>query len=282
MDEPSATASENEKNGIPRFAFTEPSIGSTTTRRSPPAPNTRITELLRDEHEVLVEGGEPRDDGVLGRLVDRGRLVATLAELQHGLALGPRRHPRRARRGCPRRRAGRSRARASSIERVEEEPGERLGEEVRALRRHSLAAARDVEDRRRRAARGGGTPRPPRRGRPSRQRRRDAACTRCRRGRAGRRARRRARPRDRARARRSRVDTRPPPGVRTASSSRRSNASSRSRQGSPSRSSSRSGLSAKTRCVGNTCNPASSFDTTSAMIRTPRSPASAPSSTALS
>ena len=103
-------------------------------------------ELLRDEHEVLVESGESRDDGVLGRLVDRGRLVAALAEPQHRLALGPRRQSRRARRGCPRRRAGRSRARASSIERVEEEPGERLGKEVRALRRHPLAAARDCED----------------------------------------------------------------------------------------------------------------------------------------
>ena len=51
------------------------------------------TKLLRDEHEVLAEGGQPGDDGVLSSLIDRGRIVATLAELQDGLALDPGRHP---------------------------------------------------------------------------------------------------------------------------------------------------------------------------------------------
>jgi len=37
-----ATASEKEKNGIPRFAFTDPSIGSTTTWTSPPVPKTLV------------------------------------------------------------------------------------------------------------------------------------------------------------------------------------------------------------------------------------------------
>src|SRR5512132_3262882 len=41
MVAPSATASESAKNGIPRFAFSEPSIGSTTTCVGPPEPNVR-------------------------------------------------------------------------------------------------------------------------------------------------------------------------------------------------------------------------------------------------
>ena len=65
---------------MPRFAFTEPSMGSTTTCRAPPAPNVRSPELLGHEHEVLAERGETLDDRVLGRLVDRRRVVATLAD----------------------------------------------------------------------------------------------------------------------------------------------------------------------------------------------------------
>src|SRR5438094_527040 len=41
MVAPSATASERAKNGMPRLAFSEPSIGSTTTCVAPPAPNAR-------------------------------------------------------------------------------------------------------------------------------------------------------------------------------------------------------------------------------------------------
>src|SRR6185503_13759519 len=41
MVAPSATASESAKNGIPRLALREPSIGSTTTCVAPPAPNAR-------------------------------------------------------------------------------------------------------------------------------------------------------------------------------------------------------------------------------------------------
>ena len=76
---------------MPRFAFTDPSIGSTTTVARPSRSEPAAPELLRDEHEVLVERGEPLDDRVLGRLVDRSRVVSALAPPQHGLALGARR-----------------------------------------------------------------------------------------------------------------------------------------------------------------------------------------------
>ena len=44
---PSATAIEIEKNGMPRFAFSEPSIGSTTTvnRPSPRTPTSSLTSV---------------------------------------------------------------------------------------------------------------------------------------------------------------------------------------------------------------------------------------------
>ena len=41
MVPPSATASESEKKGMSRFAFSEPSIGSQTTRQGAPEPKTR-------------------------------------------------------------------------------------------------------------------------------------------------------------------------------------------------------------------------------------------------
>ena len=56
-----------------------------------PAPEDALAELLRDEREALVERLEPVHDGGLGGRVDRGRVVAALAGLQHGLALDARR-----------------------------------------------------------------------------------------------------------------------------------------------------------------------------------------------
>ncbi len=76
---------------MPRFAFTDPSIGSTTTVRRPPDPKARTPELLGDEDEVLTERGEPLHDRVLRRLVDRRRVVTALSQSEHGLALGARR-----------------------------------------------------------------------------------------------------------------------------------------------------------------------------------------------
>ena len=53
-----------------------------------------LPELFGHEHEVLGERGETLDDCVLGRLIDRRRVVATLADPEDGLALGARRQTR--------------------------------------------------------------------------------------------------------------------------------------------------------------------------------------------
>ena len=73
------------------MAFTEPSIGSTTTLVSASGAEHALPELFRYEHEVVAEGSEPLDDRVLRRLVDRRRVVASLSALQHGLAFDARR-----------------------------------------------------------------------------------------------------------------------------------------------------------------------------------------------
>ena len=80
MVSPAATASENEKYGIPRFAFTEPSIGSSDYPARAARAEDALAELLGDEHEILVQLREAGDDGVLGRLVDRRRIVSALAD----------------------------------------------------------------------------------------------------------------------------------------------------------------------------------------------------------
>ena len=84
---PSATASESEKNGIPRLAFTEPSIGSTIDAHRPARAEGALAELLRDEQEIRLERLEPGDHRVLGRCVDRRRVVAALTAPQHRLPL---------------------------------------------------------------------------------------------------------------------------------------------------------------------------------------------------
>ena len=95
---PEATASESEKNGMPRLAFRLPSIGSqTTVTPSPPSPKTRRPELLRDQREAERNGLEHLDHRGLRRGVHRGRLVAPLAVAHPRLPLEPRRQlPERA------------------------------------------------------------------------------------------------------------------------------------------------------------------------------------------
>ena len=66
-----------------RFAFSEPSIGSQTTRQRPPLPKTR-SPSSSDTSEIPVELLEPPDDGRLGGRVDRGRVVAADAQPEHG------------------------------------------------------------------------------------------------------------------------------------------------------------------------------------------------------
>ena len=151
---------------MPRFAFSEPSIGSTTTRTGRP-PERALAELLGDEREAARSSAlEPGDDGVLGGGVDRRRVVAALAAPQHGLALDP---GRAGRARTPRMSA--THARQSSSQGHGSHAGGRAGRrasfgiEVRRLLRHHLAAARTREhvlDPRRPQR---GRRRPPRRGR---------------------------------------------------------------------------------------------------------------------
>ena len=70
---------------MPRLAFTEPSIGSTTTHGRIRA-RARRTELLRDEHEVLANASS-RATASSAAAVDRRRVVAALAGAQNRLAL---------------------------------------------------------------------------------------------------------------------------------------------------------------------------------------------------
>ena len=70
-----------------RFAFSEPSIGSQTTRQGFPEPKTRSPSSSETSVKLLVELLQPVHDRRLRRRVDRGRVVAALAGLEHGLAL---------------------------------------------------------------------------------------------------------------------------------------------------------------------------------------------------
>ena len=105
-----------------------------------------LAELLGDEHEVLAERGETRDDRVLRCLVDRRRVVAADAELEDGLALDPRRQPLEDVADVLDAEAAGLEPVPSRRHRVEQKTRQRLREEVRALRRHRLAAARHGED----------------------------------------------------------------------------------------------------------------------------------------
>ena len=71
---------------MPRFALSEPSIGSTTTSVAPVAVAADL--LGHDRHVEVAEAGEDR---VLRRLVDRRRVVAAFALAYDGLALDARR-----------------------------------------------------------------------------------------------------------------------------------------------------------------------------------------------
>ncbi len=81
---------------MPRFAFRLPSIGSRTTRVSPPpSPNTRSpssSETRVNPAPSFAERASSRaHDGRLRRRVDGGRLVAALAHPHTWLPLVPRR-----------------------------------------------------------------------------------------------------------------------------------------------------------------------------------------------
>ncbi len=71
---------------MPRFAFNEPSIGSTTTVQRP---SPYEADLLADDAHVLA--AKPLEDHRLGGRVDRSRLVAAFAVALHRLAVGAKR-----------------------------------------------------------------------------------------------------------------------------------------------------------------------------------------------
>ena len=73
---------------MPRFALTDPSIGSTTTVRGPPAPKMRVPSSSETRTKSPLERPESVDDGVFGRLVDRSRVVPSFPTAEHGLTLG--------------------------------------------------------------------------------------------------------------------------------------------------------------------------------------------------
>ena len=125
---------------MPRFALSEPSIGSMTMRVRPLPSSPTSSETIVASTPV-----EAREDDALGRGVDRGRVVAALALREHRLALGARRQLGEHARARPRPRRGR--ARASQSKREEEQPARELREEVRRLLRKHLAAARALEHR---------------------------------------------------------------------------------------------------------------------------------------
>ena len=127
-----------------RFAFSEPSIGSQTTRVGPPPLNVALAELLRDEREALVELLEPSHDAASAAASIAVVSSPPTPSCEHGLALDAGRQLGEHGLDVRRPRRGRPRARAS--QRVEEEAGDQLREEVGRLLRQHLAAARVGED----------------------------------------------------------------------------------------------------------------------------------------
>ena len=104
-----------------------------------------LPELLRDEHEVVAEGSEPLDDRILRRLVDRRRVVASLSALQHGLPFDARRQPLEHVADVRDAKAARLEPRGHVVTGWNRRPDRGFGIEVRALRRHALAAPRRRE-----------------------------------------------------------------------------------------------------------------------------------------
>src|SRR5919204_2283692 len=140
MVSPSATATEREKKGIPRFALREPSIGSTTIR-SRPSPWSSPTSS-----ETIVAPSIASS---------RSRITRSAAASMAVVSSPPTPAPTTSSRSSL---VGRSRrtTRTSStawrqtvshsVKGIEQEAGRQLREEVRRLLRHDLAAPSERED----------------------------------------------------------------------------------------------------------------------------------------
>src|SRR2546421_5325554 len=144
MRRPSATAIETLKNGIPRFAFSDPSIGSTTTTVESPSTKPTSSETIETPS---------------GRSRSRTTRSASASIAVVSSPPSPRRSTgsRSSRVGIsastPRTSATAARQSSSqSVKRVQQQAGGELRVEERALLRHHVAAARhgpDVLDARR-------------------------------------------------------------------------------------------------------------------------------------
>src|SRR6266496_137093 len=149
MVAPSATASESAKNGIPRLAFSEPSIGSTTTCVGPPAPKARSPS----SSEISVKSARV----VSSRRTIASSAAASIATVSSPPFPAPTTGSRSTRVGSssstPRTSSTAAWQVASqSVKRLEEKPRCELGEEVGRLLRQHAAFARvreHVLDRRR-------------------------------------------------------------------------------------------------------------------------------------
>src|SRR6266545_152902 len=138
MLSPSATAIESEKNGIPRFALSEPSMGSTTTRQRPsptsptssdtivassPSKRARITRSAAAS--IAVVSSPPSPCASTGSRSARDGSSASTPRTSSA---------------APRHRA------SQSVKRVEEQAARELGKEIGRLLRQHLAAPRVRED----------------------------------------------------------------------------------------------------------------------------------------
>src|SRR5437868_4782181 len=136
MRRPSATAIETLKNGIPRFAFSDPSIGSTTTTVESPSTKPTSSETIETPS---------------GRNRSRTTRSASASTAVVSSPPSPRRSTgsRSSRVGIsastPRTSATAARQSSSqSVKRVEEQAGGELRIEERALLRHDVATAGDL------------------------------------------------------------------------------------------------------------------------------------------
>src|SRR5437763_1977768 len=133
---PCATAIEREKKGMPRFAFSDPSIGSTTSSGSAPPP-TRPTSS-----ETIA----PADSRMRSRMTSSA--AWSTAVVSSPPSPCPTTGSRSARVGIRASTASTSptaalQSSSHSVKREHEQAGGELGIEERALLRHHVAAARD-------------------------------------------------------------------------------------------------------------------------------------------
>src|SRR5438046_3288720 len=141
---PPATATDNAKKGIPRLAFREPSIGSTTTCAAPPDPKARSPS----SSEISVKSPPVASS----RRTIAFSAAASIATVSSPPLPAPTTGSRSARVGSststPRTSSTASRQTVSQslLKRQEEQSGEELRIEVRRLVRHHVPGLSALED----------------------------------------------------------------------------------------------------------------------------------------